>query len=83
MEIFDPGLIERIIKNDRIGKKETVSDCAEPTTVLPKEMPIGMCYVPMQQWGELYSAEVGLSRGTIFPELDKPFIGEEAVKNGR
>ena len=22
-----------------------------------------------------------LSRGTIFPSIDKPFIGEEAVKN--
>ncbi|MBR1863686.1 MAG: spore coat associated protein CotJA [Ruminococcus sp.] len=38
-----------------------------------------MAYVPYQQWEKPYEEEVGLSRGTVFPSLDKPFIGEEAV----
>ena len=37
---------------------------------------LAMAYVPRQKWGELYTEEVGFQRGTIFPELDKPFIGE-------
>lgn len=36
-------------------------------------MPVGMCYVPWQQWGEVFTGEAGLAHGTIFPELVKPF----------
>lgn len=34
----------------------------------------GYAYVPMQMadMTNIYSAEQGLSRGTIFPDLDKP-----------
>lgn len=35
---------------------------------------LAMAYVPWQQWGEVYPLNTGLSRGTIFPELDKPFF---------
>ncbi len=47
------------------------------------ELPIGMAYVPMQVWEKLYEADLGMHRGTIFRELDKPFIGEEAVSDER
>lgn len=39
------------------------------------QLPLAMAYVPMQQWGETYSADVALTKGTIFPELDLPFTG--------
>lgn len=38
-------------------------------------LPLAMAYVPMQQWKTVYSPQNGLSRGTIFPELDLPFEG--------
>lgn len=38
---------------------------------------LAMAYVPMQQWRGIYEPDVALSRGTLFSELDKPFIGEE------
>ncbi len=41
--------------------------------------PLAMSYVPMQKWRDLYSADVGLSRGTIFSELDKPFLGRRTM----
>ena len=45
------------------------------TTFGPIETyPLGMGYVPMQQWSQTYSLDQGLSRGTIFPELDLPFV---------
>jgi len=31
--------------------------------------------VPMQEWRNIYSAEIALSRGTMFEELDLPFYG--------
>jgi len=38
---------------------------------------LGMAYVPMQKWEKLYESELGLNRGTIFSQLDLPWIGEE------
>ena len=46
-------------------------------------LPLAMAYVPMQRWGELYTPSVALDRGTMFPPLDLPFIGEEAVSRGK
>lgn len=39
-------------------------------------LPIAMAYVPWQEFKNLYPAEKALSRGTIFEELDKPFLGK-------
>lgn len=39
------------------------------------EYPLAMDYVPWQHWHTVYDLEKGLSRGTIFPELYKPFLG--------
>ena len=33
---------------------------------------VGYAYVPVQKFGETYSPEEGLERGTIFPVLDLP-----------
>ncbi len=41
-----------------------------------KDLPIAMAYVPMQKWNEVYSENDALCRGTLFPELDKPFYGK-------
>ena len=37
--------------------------------------PLAMVYSPIQEWRELYDNDTGLSRGTIFKELDLPFMG--------
>lgn len=36
---------------------------------------LAMAYVPWQRWCETYDPNVGFHRGTIFPELDMPFLG--------
>ena len=46
-------------------------------------LPLAMAYVPMQQWRKLYSPEEALRRGTMFEELDLPFLGEEGVSRGK
>ncbi len=38
-------------------------------------LPLTMAYVPMQSLGDKYTEEVALKNGTLFPELDKPFLG--------
>lgn len=46
-----------------------------PGPVRPEEFPVAMAYVPWQRWHTVYELEKGLSIGTIFPELNRPFLG--------
>jgi hypothetical protein len=44
------------------------------------DMPIAMAYVPWQDsglktWGKLYELDTAFEVGTIFKELNKPFLG--------
>ena len=36
---------------------------------------IAIATVPCQQWSEPYDLAKALKEGTIFPELNKPFLG--------
>ena len=38
------------------------------------DFPIAMAYVPWQQWSNTYDLDRALPAGTIFPELDFPFL---------
>ena len=66
---------------EAVESGNTCSDCVRPRvmTPFPKETPVGMAYVPFQQWKNVYEPSVGLDRGTIFEDLDKPFLGERPV----
>ncbi len=37
-----------------------------------------MAYVPVQQLNAVYDTDKALERGTLFPELDKPWLGGAA-----
>lgn len=50
------------------------SDFRPAPAVERSRFPIGMGYVPWQTWQQPYSLEQGFRRGTIFPELDLPFM---------
>lgn len=41
---------------------------------------LGMAYVPWQTWGNVYDLNRGHEAGTIFPCLDKPFMGRSMWK---
>jgi hypothetical protein len=51
------------------GKEMSWHSCAEAA-----DFPIGMAYVPWQTFRNLYSYEKALCVGSIFQELDKPFM---------
>ncbi len=61
--------------------RRTATDgvCSACETVLPEtecgDMVLAMAYVQMQPWGNLYEPEEGFGAGTVFPDLDKPFLG--------
>lgn len=54
-------------------------------TPLPKNPEVTMAYVPYQTSNnlEVYSPEQGIYSGTMFPELEKPFLGDNNQKLSR
>ena len=42
--------------------------------------PLAMAYVPWQMWRDIYEPCKALETGTIFAELDKPFLGMRGVR---
>ena len=52
------------------------SEAPYRTGSLPRSAPLAMAYVPMQRSVQpSYEAPMALSRGTLFPGLDLPFMG--------
>lgn len=48
---------------------------------LPEDATVTMAYVPFQQQPVLYDDTMtGFNVGTVFPELNKPFLGKGAEK---
>lgn len=85
MDFYESGMLGRILEaddEDRVVAMRDSMNCPMPEGKFPAETPIGMAYVPFQTWEKPYDMMAGLSRGTIFPSLDKPFIGEEALRRG-
>lgn len=48
---------------------------------MSEQFPLGMTYVPMQEFTRLYeNLEKAFNCGTIFEELNKPFSGRRCVR---
>lgn len=46
-----------------------------PRVETAKDMVVAMAYVPWQYFGTVYEPDKALRVGTIFPELNKPYVG--------
>ena len=64
---------EILLTNSEISERKVDEKCIN-------SLPLTMAFVAMQEWDELYSADKGLENGTIFPTLDKPFLGRRIEK---
>lgn len=67
----------------KTAEEKPAESCPGTKGRFPADTPVGMAYVPYQFWERPYDMSTALSRGTLFPSLDKPFIGEEAVDSGK
>lgn len=72
--MYDENLIlhllgEQMPRSDTSAHQDGVGQCPHG----PR--PLAMVYSPVQEWRDLYENEVGHDRGTIFKELDFPFLG--------
>lgn len=85
MDFFESGVLGRLLENNADVKSDESRDscnCPQPVGAFPEETPIAMAYVPFQKWEKPYDMDTGLARGTVFPSLDKPFIGKGAADCG-
>lgn len=66
------------------GQSRTQSSCTDrgQSCDLNQSLRLGICYVPMQRFEQLYPADKALMAGTIFAELDFPFTAA-CCKGGR
>ena len=49
---------------------------------LPDGFPLASVYAPTQEFRRLYDYDTALSSGTIFEELNLPFMGMSVTKGG-
>ena len=56
-------------------KQNDMCDCGfdDDESVFPENPVLGQSYVPWQTMDETFKPEIGLKKGTIFPELVNPY----------
>lgn len=64
----------------RMDGAERSSCCRSNTFLAGQDFPVAMAYVPWTEFMGLYELERGLNAGTIFADLDKPFLGRRAFR---
>lgn len=72
------------------GSNHSVSEncCSQNQTEPPRpawgliNYPLAMVYAPLQNFCNLYDRDTALEKGTLFSELDLPFMGESIKKGG-
>lgn len=56
------------------GNRERNCGCRPEISHADKEFALAMAYVPWQYFAAVYEPDKALETGTIFQELDKPFL---------
>ena len=76
----DIGLDSYFTKAESNGEKitadKTIRESKFNNTML-KNLPLAMAYVPFQQIEGTYDQDEALKMGTLFPNLNKPFLGRK------
>lgn len=69
------------MKNDNGGSKNrSMNQSMNCSMEKIDQYPIAMAYVPWQKYGDTFDLETGFRIGTIFPELDQPFMRAGCLK---
>lgn len=53
--------------------------CSQAGSDGMRSFALAMAYVPWQRWGQTYELKKAMCAGTVFPELDKPFLGKRGA----
>lgn len=60
-------------------RNQTAACCESRSKDPLHGMALAIAYVPWQHWNQTYELKKALQVGTIFPELDKPFLGKRGA----
>lgn len=78
-EYLDDNMLDMMPKNGETkpenGDKMPINGDIERPMYEVESGALAMAYVPWQIWDQTYDIEEGFRAGTIFPELDLPFLG--------
>ena len=81
----DEAILRRVVENKNHTLNEDGCGCEneQENCMIWGEHPTSLAMVcsPVQSFCDMYSEEKGLSRGTIFVQLDKPFMPGASVRN--
>ena len=81
-------MLRRMLDGDERPMPDLPPNDMRPTPCVPMggwglhDHPVGMVYAPLQNFCNLYDRETALKQGTIFRELDLPFLGESVANSG-
>lgn len=59
----------------QMRRTDEMERSSRQTGKMRDDLPVGMAYVPWQEWGEMYEVCKGFREGTMFPELNLIFCG--------
>lgn len=81
-EMMRQKLFDRGTDTDRVNynahadvQPERFADIDMTDNNMSCNLQLGICSVPMQEWEQVYDEDTAYSAGTIFPCLNKPFLG--------
>ena len=82
---IDNNMLRRMLDScdDRMTEPEPLAERRAPEgrrSWALTDHPLAMVYAPYQEFRNLYDKETALKKGTIFSELDFPFLGESVMK---
>ena len=52
------------------------TEAPRASDAFPSALSLAMAYVPVQRFVCLYEPETGFERGTVYKQLDLPFLGK-------
>ena len=94
-ERIDRSVMRRMIEDTNGGRTRCGCSCTLPgdkasgcageavRTWGLTEYPLASVYAPLQSFRNLYDHETAFERGTIFAELDKPFVCGGMTEGGK
>ena len=83
-ERISDDMLRRMLDNDDMPMMPpplNTRPAPKPTFGL-EGYPLASVYAPIQRFHKLYDKDMALAKGTLFVELDLPFMGESMANKG-
>ena len=75
-------MLRRIIGEERGDAPSCNIECDRRPSWGLEGYPLAMVYTPVQRFGNMHDLDNALASGTLFKELDLPFMGMTVTKGG-